>query len=280
MRSLFTLLLIVFAGKLSATSQPALLQLAETYRGDIHITDYFVSEKLDGVRARWTGTQLITRNGNPIHAPMWFTRNWPAVAMDGELWNKRGNFEEIASIVLSHAPDERWQSITMMVFDLPTKSVAFKDRVANMTTLIAETDNPHLKMVKQFTLDSLKALENELDSITSQGGEGLMLHYKNAHYQNGRNPGLLKAKRYQDDEAKVLAHLPGKGRFKGLMGSLLVESREGHRFKIGTGFSYAQRQSPPPVGSWITYKFFGLTKRGIPRFASFLHRRPNKDTPP
>ena len=89
----------------------------------------------------------------------------------------------------------------------------------------------------------------------------------------------VKAKRYQDDEARVLAHLPGKGKFKGMMGSLLVESRQGQQFKIGSGFSLANRQSPPPVGTWVTYKYYGLTQRGIPRFASFLHKRPEEDNP-
>ena len=148
-----------------------------------------------------------------------------------------------------------------------------------MQKLIAQTSNPSLRLIKQFTLDSLPALEDALDKVTQHGAEGLMLHHRQAYYQDGRNPGLLKAKRYQDDEARVLAHLPGKGKFKGIMGSLLVESRQGRQFKIGSGFSLANRQSPPPVGSWITYKYYGLTQRGMPRFASFLHERPEEDNP-
>ena len=199
--------------------------------------------------------------------------------MDGELWSQRSDFETIASTVLSHHPDERWQAIRMMVFDLPITDLPFERRVARMKKLVAETRHPNLRMIQQFTLDSLPALESALDNIIRQGGEGLMLHHRQARYQQGRNPGLLKAKRFQDDEAKVLAHLPGKGKFKGLMGSLLVESRQGQQFKIGSGFSLAQRRSPPPIGSWITYKYYGLTQRGIPRFASFLHQRPRADIP-
>ncbi|MBR9790433.1 MAG: DNA ligase [Gammaproteobacteria bacterium] len=263
----------------ASISQTTPLQLAEAYKGDIAISEYLVSEKLDGIRARWTGMQLITRNGNPIYPPPWFIRNWPTEPMDGELWSKRGSFEEIASTVLSHHPDERWQTIKMMVFDLPITGLPFEERVKRIQTLIAKTNNPGLMMIKQFTLDSLSALEDALDDITQQGGEGLMLHHRRAHYQQGRNPGLLKAKRYQDDEARVLAHLPGKGKFSGMMGSLLVKSRQGQQFKIGSGFSLANRQSPPPVGSWVTYKYYGLTQRGIPRFASFLHIRPEEDNP-
>ena len=263
----------------AAIAQTAPLQLAESYRGDIAISEYLVSEKLDGIRARWTGSQLLTRNGNPIYPPPWFTHNWPTEPLDGELWSKRGNFEEIASTVLSHHPDERWQAIKMMVFDLPVTGLPFEARVERMQKLIAQANNPSLKMIKQFTLDSLPALENTLNNLTQQGGEGLMLHHRQAYYQQGRNPGLLKAKRYQDDEAIVLAHLPGKGKFTGMMGSLLVESRQGQQFKIGSGFSLANRQSPPAIGSWVTYKYYGLTQRGIPRFASFPHIRPEEDNP-
>ena len=263
----------------AAIAQTAPLQLAESYRGDIAISEYLVSEKLDGIRARWTGSQLLTRNGNPIYPPPWFTHNWPTEPLDGELWSKRGNFEEIASTVLSHHPDERWQAIKMMVFDLPVTGLPFEARVERMQKLIAQANNPSLKMIKQFTLDSLPALENTLNNLTQQGGEGLMLHHRQAYYQQGRNPGLLKAKRYQDDEAIVLAHLPGKGKFTGMMGSLLVESRQGQQFKIGSGFRLANRQSPPAIGSWVTYKYYGLTQRGIPRFASFLRGRPEEDNP-
>ncbi|WP_296051574.1 DNA ligase [uncultured Alteromonas sp.] len=263
----------------ASMAQTAPLQLAETYEGDIAISEYLISEKLDGIRARWTGSKLVTRNGHPITPPAWFTQNWPQEPMDGELWSQRSDFETIASTVLSHHPDERWQAIRMMVFDLPITDLPFERRVARMKKLVAETRHPNLRMIQQFTLDSLPALESALDNIIRQGGEGLMLHHRQARYQQGRNPGLLKAKRFQDDEAKVLAHLPGKGKFKGLMGSLLVESRQGQQFKIGSGFSLAQRRSPPPIGSWITYKYYGLTQRGIPRFASFLHQRPRADIP-
>ncbi|HBA59103.1 MAG TPA: DNA ligase, partial [Alteromonas macleodii] len=80
------------------------LQLAKQYdqsRTDINVADYWVSEKLDGIRARWNGTELLTRNGNKIFAPTWFTANWPETTIDGELWIGRGEFERTASIVLS-----------------------------------------------------------------------------------------------------------------------------------------------------------------------------------
>jgi DNA ligase-1 len=54
------------------------------------------------------------------------------------------------------------------------------------------------------------------------------------------------------------------------MGSLLVQDEQGRRFRIGSGFSDAERRDPPPVGAVVTFKHHGRTRRGIPRFASFL----------
>ncbi len=54
------------------------------------------------------------------------------------------------------------------------------------------------------------------------------------------------------------------------MGSLLVTDESGRRFRIGTGFSNKERKNPPAVGTVTTYKFTGTTKKGLPKFASFL----------
>jgi DNA ligase-1 len=58
-----------------------------------------------------------------------------------------------------------------------------------------------------------------------------------------------------------------------MMGALQVETQEGMRFEIGTGFTDAQRRDPPPVGSLVTYQYRDLTKNGVPRFVSYLRRR-------
>ena len=83
----------------------------------------------------------------------------------------------------------------------------------------------------------------------------------------------LKVKNYQDAEARVVAHLPGKGRNEGRLGSLLVKSDGGKQFKIGSGFSDAERQSPPALGAYITFKYYGKYQSGIPRFPSFMRIR-------
>ncbi|NDW21811.1 DNA ligase [Alteromonas hispanica] len=255
-------------------------QLASRYtvsHQSVKISDYLVSEKLDGIRARWTGEELLTRTGHPISAPEWFTQSWPRKMLDGELWLGRGKFEETASIVLSDTPDERWRTITFMVFDMPHSKQTFEKRVDEIKRIIAKTKSSALMAIPQYGLDTHEALQAALNKITDAGGEGLMLHYRHARYTHGRSSHLLKLKKHEDSEAKVIAHIKGKGKFKSMLGSLLVQTAEGVQFKLGTGFSNEERLHPPHIGQWVTYKYYGYTGTGKPRFASFMHVRPQKD---
>ena len=252
---------------------PALL-LAETYKENIDITQYLVSEKLDGVRAYWDGKQLLSRQGNRFYPPAWFIQDFPQQALDGELWIARNQFQQTVSTVRKQNPiDREWRKISYQLFELPEAKGTFQQRIKAMQTLIDNLAIPHLKVIPQYRLDTTTALRKKLDSVIAQGAEGLMLHRADALYQSGRSRVLLKVKKHQDAEARVIKHLAGKGRFKNKMGSILVEDEKGRRFKIGTGFTLQQRENPPAIGSMITYQYFGRTKKGLPRFASFLRMR-------
>lgn len=250
------------------------LQLASVYHRSIELKHYWVSEKLDGIRARWDGEKLLSRNGNIIHAPAWFIANLPKELLDGELWLARQSFEQTASIVLRDTPTEEWQKIRFMLFDLPAHSGPFSQRLEQLQQLVKLSKSEYLQLIPHFRVANETRLINKLDDLVAQGAEGLMLHHQDAVYQDGRSRFLLKLKKYQDAEAKVIAHLPGKGKYQYMMGALLVELESGLQFKIGTGFSDLQRQNPPPLGATITFKYYGLTARGIPRFASFLRIKP------
>ena len=69
------------------------------------------------------------------------------------------------------------------------------------------------------------------------------------------------------------ANPAGQGQYAGLLGALIVERPDGLRFRIGSGFSNAQRARPPAIGSQVTYRYNGLTDSGTPRFARFLRER-------
>ena len=119
-------------------------------------------------------------------------------------------------------------------------------------------------------MNSEDSLLNILDEIVTKGGEWLMLHRADSLYHSGRSDDSLKLKPWLDAEATVVKIFPGTGKFSGMMGSLLVTDESGRRFRIGTGFSNKERRNPPAVGTVITCKFTGTTKKGQPKFTSFL----------
>ena len=253
---------------------PALL-LAGRYRPGIDLRDWWVSEKYDGVRAHWDGRQLRTRGGEQINAPAWFTAGWPALPMDGELWAGRGRFEHAQSAAAREQPDDaQWRALRYMVFDLPAHPGSFDERLAALRAAVSALDHTWVQAVPQRKVAGDAELQALLREVVRGGGEGLMLHRGASLYRAGRGEDLLKLKTHDDAEARVIAHLPGKGKHAGRLGALMVETPEGRRFALGTGFTDAQRADPPPVGSWVTYRFRGLHEgSGLPRFASFLRVR-------
>lgn len=272
---LLLVLLLFSVPSVSAWSaQPPPLQLANVYHEGIDIKGYWVSEKLDGVRAYWNGQQLISRQGNVIHAPSWFTADFPSETLDGELWIGRNQFELVSGIVRQEQPDdEKWRQIRFMVFDMPGNPNVFTQRLAAMEKVVAVSQSPYLQLVKQYRITDHQQLMAQLQAVIKASGEGLMLHRGDSLYQAVRNDDLLKVKAFQDAEAVVIAYVPGKGKYQGLMGALLVENADKIRFKIGSGFSDAQRRDPPGIGSIITYKYYGKGKNNVPKFASFLRVR-------
>jgi DNA ligase-1 len=248
--------------------------LANVANADIDPTPYLVSEKYDGVRALWDGNALHTRTGNIIAAPAWFTKKLPKLPLDGELWMARGQFEKLSGAVRKTIPqDDEWRQIRYMVFELPDAPGTFAERYEKIKGIVAEAGFAQLVTVEQFRLPNNTALRRKLAEIVAAGGEGLMLHRADAPYVTGRNDALLKLKPLDDAEAIVTGYIPGKGKYAGKMGALQVQTADGRRFQIGTGFSDEIRANPPAIGATVTYTFRGLTKNGLPRFASFWRVR-------
>jgi DNA ligase-1 len=254
--------------------EPGVMSAREAPPG-IDPAGWLVSEKLDGVRALWDGRALSFRSGVPIAAPAWFMARWPAgVALDGELWIGRGRFEALSGVVRKVVPvDVEWHSVRYLLFDLPGAAGPFSLRLARLLALVKQADTPRLAVIDQQRLPDAAALQRRLDDVVRAGGEGLMLHRADALWRRGRSDQLLKLKPLHDAEATVIGHTAGQGRHAGRLGALRVRTADGTEFLIGTGFSDAERDSPPPPGSVVTFTHRGHTEGGVPRFASFLRRR-------
>lgn len=249
------------------------LMLAKTFSDDIDISHYWISEKLDGVRARWNGKVLISRGGLVFKTPPWFTAGFPKQAMDGELWLARQQYQQTVAIVRKQSAHAGWRQIKFMIFDLPDHAGIFSERVKAMYKIKDRIKSPYLGIIPQSRAASNEMLMQKFYEVIEKGGEGLMLHHEQGLYQTGRSNDLLKLKPYADAEAIVVGYKPGKGRLSGKMGAIKVRTEEGKEFFIGSGFSDKEREQPPAMGNVITYRYQGLTDSGIPRFAVFLRIR-------
>jgi len=257
----------------SPPTAPAML-LAEVYAADVDVNQYWVSEKFDGVRAQWDGRSLRFRGGGRVPAPAWFTADFPAVPLDGELWIARGQFDALSGTVRKIEPvDAEWRQVRYLIFELPGAAGTFSERVRQMQAMLAQAGVPWLQAVEQVRVANKAELMQRMDAVVRAGGEGLMLHRADASYLTGRSDALLKLKPWQDAEAVIVGYTPGKGKYHGMAGALTMEMPDGKRFRIGSGLSDALRRQPPPLGTRITYRYQHLTKNGLPRFPRYLRVR-------
>lgn len=266
------------SGEEEVGSEPPIL-LAESWDNFRDLSGWWMSEKLDGVRAYWDGKQFLSRQGNIYHAPDWFLEGLPDVPLDGELWIDRKAFQRTVSIVRRQDKNEQWKQVRYLVFDAPSQSGKFEDRMAYLQDGAASWKNQFLSLHQQILCRDVHHLRNELQRIESLGGEGLMLREPGSGYAIGRSSTLLKVKTFHDAEATVIGHEPGRGKHKGRLGALVVQLPNGKQFSVGTGFSDRQRENPPTVGSLIQFRYQELSDGGIRRFPSYVGIRSDVDSP-
>ena len=250
-------------------SGPPLL-LAESWDNATDLSDWWMSEKLDGVRAYWDGKQFLSRQGNIYCAPAWFIGGLPAVPLDGELWIDRKKFQRTVSIVRRQDKNDLWNEVKFLVFDAPIAAGGFEDRLGFLKDVLTRGAAKFARLHAHERCKNLDALRAELARIESLGGEGLMLRRPGSKYVAGRSSTLLKVKTFHDAEAAVVGHQAGAGRHKGRLGALLVRLADGTEFAIGTGFSDRERENPPAIGARVTFRFQELSDAGVPRFPSWI----------
>ena len=262
------LILFVIAFSLSLFAEKPNLLLLKTYK-DQNISGWVMSEKLDGIRAYWNGKILISRGGKIIHAPKWFTQNYPPFEIDGELWSKRGDFENISSIVRDKMPSEQWHEIKHYIFEVPNAKGGLFERLAQ----VKPYEGKYIRIIAQQYVKNREDLQKFLKHIEKLGGEGVVVRDPNVPYINRRTSKALKVKTFHDAECTVIGYTKGKGKYQNMVGAIECQMESGVLFKIGTGLSDMLRANPPKIGVMVTFKYQSFTKYGKPRFPVFLRVR-------
>lgn len=228
-----------------------------------------MSEKLDGVRAMWTGTEFVTRGGNRIDAPDWRFPIMPNCRLDGELWGGRGTFSKTnGTCRMKNDGSDRyraaWKAVTFQVFDAPDHPGSFESRYQFLQRLIPAST---VAVLNQTRCEDNDHLAEWRDGIWRDGGEGIMLREPGSLYVGARSDTLLRIKPDEHEEATVIGHNPGTGRNAAVLGALVVRLDDGIECKVGSGIPDNMRLNPPAIGSRVSFRFKGRTERGIPRHA-------------
>jgi len=259
--------------------QGAPVLLAQSWENTSDLEGWWMSEKLDGVRAYWDGRQFLSRQGNLFHAPDWFVEGLPGVPFDGELWIDRKKFQRTVSVVRRQDKSALWGEVRFLVFDAPGATGVFEERMAFVRALLGEAAPKYARAHEHVECRDLDCLRAELARVEALGGEGLMLREPRSRYESGRSRTLLKVKSFRDAEAVVVGHQPGSGKHQGRLGALQARLPNGVQFAIGTGFSDRERAAPPPVGATVTFRYQELSEAGVPRFPSYVGVRAGISAP-
>ena len=251
------------------------LLLAHVWTDDHDPAGWWMSEKLDGVRAYWDGKQFLSRNNNIFYAPKWFTDGLPNHALDGELWIARKAFDRTSGLVRQQSMSDEWKQMKYLIFDAPDAGGTFEERLQYVAAGVKKWGSPYAFSHEHEICKGLDHMLAELDRVNKLGGEGLMLRKPGSKYERTRSTSLLKVKTFLDAEATVIGYEAGAGRHKGRVGALVARFGNGKEFKIGTGLKDRERESPPAVGSVVNVKYQELTKDGIPRFPVYVGLRPD-----
>ena len=262
----------LFLFLLFSTAYSSDLMLAKVWH-DQDVRGWWMSEKLDGVRAYWTGEKLVSKSGQLFHPPEEFIADLPPFAIEGELWGGRNTFHQTVSIVRQQQPHAGWLQLKFAIFDVPKINGSFAQRIQLVKNWSSAHPSPYGLVIPQLPVLSQEHLRSELERIEAAGGEGLMVRDPQAEYVVGRSSQILKVKNFQDAEATVIESIPGRGKFTGKMGALLVRLDNGVQFRLGSGFSLYERENPPGPGTVVTFKYYGFYPSGIPKFPSFLRIR-------
>lgn len=248
-------------------NKPKLL-LLNTYK-DQNTTNWVMSEKLDGIRAYWDGKHLLSRSGKIIHAPKWFIKDYPDFEIDGELWTKRDDFDNISSIVRDKIPSNKWHEIKHYIFEVPNAKGGLFQRLEK----VKPYENEYIRVLQQIIIKNKQHQKNYFNEIISKKGEGIVVRDPNALYINKRTSKALKVKKFQDTECEITGYTEGKGKYIDKVGAIICQLPSKISFKIGSGIDDTFRNNPPKIGTTITFKYQNMTKNGKPRFPIYLRIR-------
>ena len=223
------------------------------------------------------------------------------ICLDGEITLLvRGNlsskdaYKETMKIV--RTKDKEKHGIKMLVFDAMSVS-DFKTQTSSMTYIQRRQMLDCMSAfdtTRYFELLPLLYRGSDTSEITrileeevSNGEEGIMINICDAPYEFKRTNNLLKCKKFQSSDLRVIGFEEGTGKYTGTLGALICEYKGGE-VRVGSGLTDEQRKEiwscqHRYLNSIIEVSYFEETMDSTGklslRFPTFKDFRPDKTEP-
>jgi DNA ligase-1 len=239
------------------------------------VDGWLLFTKYDGSRGYYSHKDktFYSRGGKIITMPKKIIDEMPDNDLDGEFFLGPGTFHELSGFMRTlDKSTKKWpENLRFIVFDRPDIKNSYFVRMP-----------PNIVFKSKFLIQApytiitpATNLEQILAEAEETGEEGLIMRNPNALYENKRTGNLLKYTSRFTDEAVVIGYEFGEGRLSDMMGALKVESMGENKvqFKVGTGFTYAQRKHASDIfsdGTVITFACKSFEDGGKPREPSFI----------
>lgn len=178
----------------------------------------YTQPKLDGVRALFNNCKFLSRKGVEyrLYCTLYqqlkilFSAIDLPYGLDGELYAHGLYLQQINSLVKNDKKPIKQRSVVKYcIFDVPIPGIPFSERYAilvQIATLIDELNLDKLQVVKCDWVTNVADLEKIQASYVGAGYEGVMIRDPDGEYEyNNRSYSLLKYKKFQEKEFKIIA---------------------------------------------------------------------------
>ncbi|MFC1746502.1 hypothetical protein ACFL35_21090 [Candidatus Riflebacteria bacterium] len=262
------------------------VMLAHEYQKKIKKVSYplDISPKLDGIRFSTRLTEkalnvpvITSRSGKVFEHMMHIQTELSSVMsnnmmLDGEGYIHGLEFRLISRLIKKYRPGES-EAVKYYIFDLvdmENRNLVWEERKENLATFFKDREFNHLVYVPSYRCESLKDLHKYEDQFVDDGYEGAIIRLYGGKYEFGhRSDHLLKFKRYEDAEFKIIGHKFGKGKCAKCV-IWVCETKESYIFDVMPKGTMEEREkwgskAKEYYGKYLKVKYKSFSSKGIPR---------------
>lgn len=219
--------------------------------------------------------------------------------LDGEGFNKKLDFNEIASItrsVVNIHPDIK--RIQYWIFDIVTRGdIPFEERYKILEDCYNEYKEKHPKtsliLVVAYLAESQEEIKIKMKRSVKKGYEGIIVRcmangYDREGFKNGklykdgkkiyerslyvfkRSFNIMKYKPVKSEEGTIIDVIECSGKEKDC-GKLVVQDKRGNKINMRPSMTFEERRKilkhpETVIGLRVTFEFQELSDKGVPRF--------------